>query len=166
MRSETYNEALAARATAASYLQLFKRLHSVCNDSASDLNSEMHLAQGVAASQYRGAESLTFVETVRLQQRQNLREILAAQEDFRDLLSEDELMMELQSLSQKVSRCSSRLAYMMGLGDADEARQITTPQDRKWALQLNDQVKDQSIQREDESPRQFRTQSDSTRYEI
>lgn len=131
MRAETYNEALTARSLALPYLQLFQQLRDSCEDTESDLNERKHLAHSVAASQYRGLESLTFIETLRLEQRRTLQEILAAQEDFRDLLSSDELILELQALSIKLSHCSSRLAYMLGVGDADEAKHIATPQETR-----------------------------------
>ena len=168
MRTETYSEALAARSNVLPYLQHFQKLHTVCKESASDLTKQKYLAHIVASSQYRGLESLTFVEIIRLNQRRILQEILAAQEDFRDLLTPEELMLELQTLSAKLSNCSSRLAYMLGGGDADEAFLIAAAQERSYVslLTCSEEVEHEYTKRKDESPVICKASIDSSRYEI
>jgi hypothetical protein len=169
MRTDTYNEALAARSNVLPYLQQFQNLLSFCKESSSDMTERKHVAHVVAASQYRGLESLTFVETIRLNQRRTLQEILAAQEDFRDLLTPEELMRELQALSMKLTNCSSRLAYMLGVGDADEALHFAASQGTNCASLLTTQSEQRNqvnIRRAGGSPRAFEECIDSSRYEI
>ena len=165
MRTATYNEALAARSDALIYLKQFNKLHCMCKEGTSDWTEQQYLAQLVATSRYRGLESLIFVETIRLNQRQNLQEILAAQEDFKDLLTPNELLLELHAQSIKLSTCSSRLAYMLGVGDADVAQQITMTEaiDEPW---LNEQMERRYLHRKVESPQANEGCVDSSRYEI
>ena len=166
MRAETHSEALSARSSAFQYLQLFQQLRAICEDTDSELNKQRYLAHIVASSQYRGLESFIFVETVRLQQRQTLQEILAAQEDFRDLLSSDELILELQTLSIKLSHCSARLAYILGVGDNDEAKHVATPEHTRSTDILNEQDNECFIQSKGEGPKSSGVSIDSSVYEI
>jgi hypothetical protein len=162
MRSNTYNEALAARSNGMPYLKQFQKLHSICHENTSNLSHQRELAHNVAASQYRGLESLTFVELMRLNQRQTLQEILSAQDDFRDLLTPEELMQELQALSAKLSHCSSQLAYMMGMGDADEADRIYATQ----KIDCTSLLAGQNIRQMVESHKRCGECTESSRYEI
>jgi hypothetical protein len=165
MRTETYNEALAARSNELSYLKQFQDLHSICMESTANLAQRKELAHIVATSHYRGLESLTFVETIRLKQRQTIQEILAAQEDFRDLLSPEELMLELQALSIKLSTCSSLLAHMMGLGDANEAVWISASQNSN-CISLCERNEQHKLQQEVKTPQASGGYINSSRYEI
>ena len=166
MRTNTFNEALAARSDAVPYLKQFQELYSSCKESATDVTKRKALAHTLAASQYRGLESLTFVETIRLNQRQAVQEILAAQEDFRDLLSSEELMSELQILSIKLSNCPSRLAYMFGVGDADEAFRISASQETYCTTLLCDNTEQHNIRQKAESHKSFGECINLSKYEI
>ena len=166
MRNETYNEALNARSSELPYKQLFQQLLSLCEDTDADFSGRKHLSLTVAASQYRGLESLIFVETIRLNQRRTLQEILAAQEDFRDLLSSDELVLELQATSIKLSNCSSRLAQMLAVCDANEAWPVAIAQKISTTSAQNNQVKERHIQPIGVRPKTLGDYNESSTYEI
>jgi hypothetical protein len=141
MRREMYSEALVVReSTSSTYTQQFHELCSSCDKSLSVVSLPYQLAKTVAESEYRGYESLIFLEVLRLKQQDIILEVLSTQEHLRRTCTFEQLSTELYTVSTGLTERSRRLAFMMGIGDANVASQHVTSSERENALFIKNRI--------------------------